>query len=152
MIRAAVVVGRELRAVCRFFPRGMGRSLIKSIDHVVLSTRDESKCIDFYTRVLGMELERYGNNRIALRFGSQKINVHQPGVSAGLKAKFPTPGSLDLCFVASIPLADVLARLATHGIAVVEGPARRAGAAGPIRSVYVRDPDDNLVEIAEYAS
>lgn len=129
----------------------MERTLIESIDHVVLTTRDERKCVEFYTGVLGMELERYGNGRIALRFGSQKINVHQPGVNAGLKAHTPTSGSLDLCFVASIPLAEVMARLRSHGIAIIEGPSPRAGAHGPIRSVYVRDPDDNLVEIAEYA-
>ena len=125
--------------------------MIKSIDHVVLTTRDEAQCIEFYTHALEMQLERYGNNRIALRFGEQKINVHQPGVSAGLKAREPTPGSLDLCFIASIPLDAVIARLRARGVAIIEGPAGRAGAHGPIRSIYVRDPDDNLVEIAEYA-
>ncbi len=131
--------------------RGMERTLIDSIDHVVLTTRDEVKCIEFYTSTLGMRLERYGDKRIALRFGRQKINVHQPSVSAGLKAQTPTPGSLDLCFVASVPLDDVIARLQSRRVPIIEGPVRRAGAHGPIRSVYVRDPDDNLVEIAEYA-
>src|SRR5262245_20132210 len=97
-----------------------------------------------------MQLERYGDNRIALRFGQQKINVHQPGVSAGLKAQHPTPGSLDLCFIAAAPLEAVIAKLRARGIAIIAGPDRRAGAHGPIRSIYVRDPDDNLVEIAEY--
>lgn len=124
--------------------------MIASIDHVVLTTRDEAKCIEFYTQVLGMRLERYASNRIALRFGEQKLNVHQPGMDAGLKAKTPLPGSLDLCFIAAIPLAEVLARLHECGIEVIAGPGRRAGAHGPIDSVYVRDPDDNLVEIAEY--
>jgi catechol 2,3-dioxygenase-like lactoylglutathione lyase family enzyme len=130
---------------------GVDRALIDSIDHVVLTTRDEAKCVEFYTATLGMKLERYGENRLALRFGQQKINVHQPGVSAGLKAHRPTPGSLDLCFIAAVPLEAVIARLGNLGVAIIEGPVQRAGAHGPIRSIYVRDPDDNLVEIAEYA-
>jgi catechol 2,3-dioxygenase-like lactoylglutathione lyase family enzyme len=126
-------------------------AVMASIDHVVLTTRDEARCIDFYTRALGMRLERYGDSRIALRFGEQKINVHQPGVSAGLKAQYPTPGSLDLCFIAAMPLNAVVEKLRACGIAIIAGPSQRAGARGPIRSIYVRDPDDNLVEIAEYA-
>jgi catechol 2,3-dioxygenase-like lactoylglutathione lyase family enzyme len=126
-----------------------GSRMIGSIDHVVLTTRDEGKCIEFYAGVLGMSVERYGDERIALRFGRQKINVHQPAVMASLKAGVPTPGSLDLCFLASIPLDQVIARLGAHGIALVAGPVIRAGAVSNIRSVYVRDPDANLVEIAE---
>ena len=126
--------------------------VISAIDHVVLTTRDEVKCIEFYTGALGMTLKRYGDNRLALRFGSQKINVHQPGVMAGLKAASPTPGSLDLCFLASIPLDAVIARLREHGVPIVAGPVIRSGAIGNIRSVYMRDPDDNLVEIAEPAA
>ncbi len=122
--------------------------MIAAIDHVVLTTRDEEKCLAFYVGVLGMQLERYGENRIALLFGSQKINVHQPGVIAGLKAQVPTPGSLDLCFIASVPLDDVIERLRRHGVAIVSGPSLRSGGLGAIRSVYVRDPDANLVEIA----
>jgi len=122
--------------------------VIEAIDHVVLTTRDEAKCIAFYTGALGMQLERYGENRLALRFGRQKINVHQPGASIGLRAAAPTPGSLDLCFLASISLDAVMARLGDHGVDVIAGPVTRAGACGPIRSVYVRDPDDNLVEIS----
>ena len=122
--------------------------MIAAIDHVVLTTRDEAKCLAFYVGVLGMQLERYGENRIALRFGSQKINVHQPGVIAGLKAHTPTPGSLDLCFIARLPLDAVIERLRLHGVAIVSGPSLRSGGLGSIRSVYVRDPDENLVEIA----
>ena len=129
---------------------GTPRAVIASIDHVVLTTRDEAQCIDFYTRVLGLQLERYGDNRIALRFGQQKINVHQPGVGAGLKAQHPTPGSLDFCFIAAVPLDAVIEQLRACGVAIIAGPSPRAGAHGPIRSIYVRDPDDNLVEIAEY--
>jgi len=125
--------------------------MIKSIDHVVLTTRDLEKCLDFYTRVLGMKKEEYGQGRIALRFGDHKFNVHPPGFNAGLKARLPTPGSLDLCFLADRPLDEVIARLKEAGIPIEAGPGERAGARFTIRSVYVRDPDENLVEISEPA-
>jgi len=125
--------------------------MIDAIDHVVLTTSDEHDCIDFYTRVLGMTLERYGENRLALRFGRQKINVHPPGLDAALKATDPRPGSLDLCFLASVPLDRVIVRLEECGIAIIAGPLLRSGGIGRIRSVYVRDPDGNLVEISERA-
>jgi catechol 2,3-dioxygenase-like lactoylglutathione lyase family enzyme len=123
--------------------------MIGSIDHVVLTTRDELQCIDFYTRVLGMTEERYGANRLALRFGNQKINVHPPGLDAELKASEPSAGSLDLCFLAAVPLDRVIDRLDECGISIVAGPLQRSGGCGSIRSVYVRDPDGNLVEISE---
>ena len=122
--------------------------MIKSIDHIVLTTRDLEKCVAFYVEVLGMRLENYGAGRIAFRFGDQKFNVHPPGFDASIKARTPTPGSLDLCFLADCPLEDVIARLKKHGIAIEEGPSVRTGARFPIQSVYVRDPDDNLVEIS----
>jgi len=122
--------------------------MIKSIDHIVLTTRDLDKCVTFYVEVLGMRLENYGAGRIAFRFGDQKFNVHPPGFDASIKARTPTPGSLDLCFLADCPLKDVIARLKKHGIAIEEGPSVRTGARFPIRSVYVRDPDDNLIEIS----
>jgi len=122
--------------------------MIKSIDHIVLTTRDLDKCVAFYVEVLGMRLENYGAGRIAFRFGDQKFNVHPPGFDASIKARTPTPGSLDLCFLADCPLEDVIARLKKHGIAIEEGPSVRTGARFPIQSVYVRDPDDNLVEIS----
>jgi catechol 2,3-dioxygenase-like lactoylglutathione lyase family enzyme len=122
--------------------------MIKSIDHIVLTTRDLDKCIAFYTQALGMRLESYGEGRIAFRFGDHKFNVHPPGFEASIKAHAPTPGSLDLCFLADCPLDDVIARLKQHGIPIEEGPSVRTGARFPIRSVYVRDPDDNLVEIS----
>ena len=125
--------------------------MLKSIDHIVLSTRDLDKCIDFYTRVLGMKLERYGQGRVALRFGDHKFNVHPPGFEAGIRAQAPTPGSLDLCFLADRPLDEVIARLKQHRIPIEEGPVVRTGARFAIRSVYVRDPDDNLIEISEPA-
>jgi len=125
--------------------------MIKSVDHIVLTTRNLDKCVDFYTRVLGMELVRYGEGRIALRFGEHKFNVHPPGFEAGIKARIPTPGSLDLCFLADRPLAEVIARLKACDVPIEEGPANRTGARFTIRSVYVRDPDNNLIEISERA-
>jgi len=125
--------------------------MIGSIDHVVLPTRDLERCLDFYTRVLGMRVARYGENRIALRFGHHKFNVHPPGFDAGIKARVPTPGSLDLCFLADRPLDEVIARLRRENVAIEEGPINRTGARFTIRSVYVRDPDGNLIEISEKA-
>jgi catechol 2,3-dioxygenase-like lactoylglutathione lyase family enzyme len=114
----------------------------------VLTTRDLDKCLAFYVGVLGMALERFGEGRIALRFGEQKINVHPPGFEASIKAGRPTPGSLDLCFLAACPLEDVIARLCKHNVKIEEGPTLRTGARFAIRSVYVRDPDENLIEIS----
>jgi catechol 2,3-dioxygenase-like lactoylglutathione lyase family enzyme len=125
--------------------------MIKTFDHVVLTTRDLERCLDFYTRVLNMKVERYGQDRIALRFGNHKFNVHPPGFDAGIKARVPTPGSLDMCFLADEPLEDVIVALKRHNIPIEEGPVVRTGARFPIRSVYVRDPDGNLIEISEKA-
>ena len=125
--------------------------MIKSIDHLVLTTRDLDKCLDFYTRVLGMKLEHYGKGRIALRFGDHKLNVHPPGFEAGIRARHPTPGSLDLCFLADCPLEEVIARLTACNVPIEEGPSERTGARFTLRSIYVRDPDGNLVEISERA-
>ena len=125
--------------------------MIGSIDHVVLTTRDLHRCLDFYTRVLGMTIEHYGKGRIALRFGNHKFNVHPPGFNAGIKAQIPTPGSLDLCFLADRPLDQVIAHLKAQKVKIEEGPVVRTGARFPIRSVYIRDPDENLIEISEKA-
>jgi len=125
--------------------------MIGSIDHVVLTTRDLHRCLDFYTRVLGMTIEHYGKGRIALRFGDHKFNVHPPGFDAGIKARVPTPGSLDLCFLADRPLDEVIAHLKRENVPIEEGPVNRTGARFTIRSVYVRDPDGNLIEISEKA-
>jgi catechol 2,3-dioxygenase-like lactoylglutathione lyase family enzyme len=125
--------------------------MLASVDHIVLTTGDLHRCLDFYTRVLGMTLEHYGEGRIALRFGPHKFNVHPPGFDAGIKAQAPTPGSLDLCFLAAVPLEDAISHLDACGIAIEEGPSVRTGARFQIRSVYVRDPDGNLIEISERA-
>ncbi|WP_406234163.1 VOC family protein [Isoptericola jiangsuensis] len=124
--------------------------MIKSIDHLVITTVDEDACVKFYTEGLGMRLETFGQGRKALCFGTQKINVHVKGKEFEPKAHLPVPGAIDLCFVAAIPLAGVIQQLQDNGISIVEGPVARTGAVGPILSVYVRDPDLNLIEISEY--
>jgi catechol 2,3-dioxygenase-like lactoylglutathione lyase family enzyme len=126
--------------------------MIDHLDHLVLTTRDLDACVDFYTRVLGMRLETFGAGRRALRFGNQKINLHIAGREFEPKAEVPTPGALDLCFICDRPLDEVIARLGVLGVPIIEGPGPRTGATGPIRSVYVRDPDRNLVELSEPAS
>jgi len=123
--------------------------MIKSLDHLVLTTRDAERCIDFYTRGLGMKLETFGQGRRALRFGDQKINLHDRGTVTDGYAAHPTPGSLDICFLADRPLDDVIAQLLEADIPIELGPVQRTGARFPLRSVYIRDPDQNLVEISE---
>lgn len=125
--------------------------MIGSIDHIVLTTRDAKRCIDFYTRVLDMRLEEFGEGRLALRFGDQKINIHDRSTRTDGYARHPTPGSLDLCFLADRPLDDVIARLKAAGVPIELGPVARTGARFALRSVYVRDPDENLIEISEPA-
>ncbi len=125
--------------------------MIKSLDHLVLTTRDADKCVDFYTRVLGMKVETFGQGRTALRFGEQKINLHDKNTVTDGYAAQPTPGSLDICFLADRPLDEVIAQLRAAGIPIELGPAQRTGARFALRSVYVRDPDRNLVEISEPA-
>ncbi|UXH76361.1 VOC family protein [Roseateles amylovorans] len=130
--------------------------MIDHLDHLVLTTADEAGCIRFYTEVLGMQLERFVGGtppvtRQAFKFGQQKINLHVKGREFEPKANTPVPGALDLCFIAAIPLDQVIERLATAQVPIVEGPVMRTGATGKIRSVYVRDPDLNLIEISELA-
>lgn len=123
--------------------------MIDHLDHLVLTTTDLEACKDFYVRVMGMRLETFGNGRLAFRFGNQKINVHVRGHEFEPKAHLPVPGALDLCFIASNGLEAVVAHLEAQQWPIVEGPVQRTGATGPIRSVYVRDPDLNLIEISE---
>lgn len=123
--------------------------MIDHLDHLVLTTTDREACVDFYTRVLGMELQTFGAGRSALHFGQQKINLHERGREFEPKAHLPVPGALDLCFIADRPLDAVIAHLQACGWPIIEGPVQRTGATGPINSVYVRDPDLNLIEIAE---
>jgi catechol 2,3-dioxygenase-like lactoylglutathione lyase family enzyme len=125
--------------------------MIDHLDHIVLTTARTEQCIDFYTRVLGMKLERFGEGRMALKFGGQKINLHEKGREFSPRATLAAPGTLDVCFIAAVPLNDVIARLGSAGVRIIEGPVAKTGAAGALRSVYVRDPDGNLVEISEQA-
>lgn len=123
---------------------------IDSLDHLVLTVRDIDATCEFYARVMGMEAVSFGAGRRALAFGSQKINLHQQGKEFEPKAERPTPGSADLCFITSVPLADVIAHLQACKVQVLEGPVPRTGARGPITSVYFRDPDLNLIEVSNY--
>jgi len=120
------------------------------IDHLVLTTANVDACVDFYVNGLGMRLERFGEGRMALAFGQQKINIHEQGREFEPKALKPTPGGLDMCFVTAMTPDEVMQRLDAAGIRIEEGPVTRTGALGPIMSVYVRDPDGNLVEISSY--
>lgn len=123
---------------------------IDRIDHLVLTVADIAATCAFYERALGMQRVTFGAGRVALAFGRQKINLHQVGHEFAPKAARPTRGSADLCVIAAEPLEAVLAHLAAVGVPIEEGPVARSGALGPITSVYLRDPDDNLVEIAVY--
>jgi catechol 2,3-dioxygenase-like lactoylglutathione lyase family enzyme len=123
---------------------------IDRLDHLVLTVADIERTCEFYTRVLGMEVVHFGDNRTALKFGRQKINLHQSDKIPGLVADKPTPGSGDLCFITATALAEVIAYLAHCGVPIVAGPGPRAGAIGTIQSVYIRDPDQNLIEISNY--
>ncbi len=121
---------------------------IDHLDHLVLTVADLDVTVDFYTRVLGMQAVTFGEGRKALSFGVQKINLHQAGKEFEPKAERPMPGSADLCFIVATPLEEVIAHLETQGVTILEGPVRRTGATQPIRSVYVRDPDFNLIELS----
>jgi len=127
--------------------------MIDRIDHIVLTTRDTAGCVRFYTEVLGMKRVTFptpAGERFAFAFGRQKINVHEWGREFSPRAHVAAPGTLDLCFIASVSLEAVIERLKKAGVPIIEGPVRKTGATGPIRSVYVRDPDLNLVEISVY--
>lgn len=121
---------------------------IDSLDHLVLTVADIDVTSDFYAKALGMELVTFGSGRKALKFGAQKINLHQEGREFEPKAHRPTPGSADLCFLTATPLAEVLIHLAACGVTVIEGPVRRTGAQGDILSIYLRDPDQNVIEVS----
>jgi catechol 2,3-dioxygenase-like lactoylglutathione lyase family enzyme len=126
--------------------------MIDHIDHIVLTTRDLDACVRFYTEVLGMKLEKFRTpteERLALKFGNQKINLHVWGREFSPRAHVAVPGSLDLCFIASVPLDQVVATLKKENISILQGPVAKTGAVSKLRSVYVRDPDLNLIEISE---
>ena len=121
---------------------------IERLDHFVLTVRNLDATCRFYRDVLGMNVVTFGQGRLALRFGQQKINLHEAGGGNQLVAGRPEPGSADVCFITTRPLAKWVEHFNTHGVTVIEGPGRRSGAEGPIDSIYVRDPDQNLVEIS----
>jgi catechol 2,3-dioxygenase-like lactoylglutathione lyase family enzyme len=124
--------------------------MIDRLDHLVLTVSDLNVTCDFYSRVLGMEVVTFGGGRKALQFGSQKLNLHEAGKEFEPKAVKPTPGSADLCLIAGVPLEQVISHFRSCGVEIIEGPVQRTGATGPIQSVYVRDPDGNLIEISRY--
>jgi len=127
--------------------------MIDLLDHFVLTVRSIEAACDFYTRVLGMAVVTFGDGRKALQFGEfgeHKINLHEAGREFEPKASRPTPGSGDVCFITRTPLERVMSHLRACNVAILEGPVKRTGAKGPIESVYVRDPDGNLLEIANY--
>lgn len=124
--------------------------MINRLDHLVLTTTDLDACLDFYQRILKMSVITFGEQRFALQFGQQKINIHQYGKEFEPKAHFPVPGSLDLCFISDIPLIEVQQHIEQQGVEIIEGPVQRTGAVGKITSLYIRDPDLNLIEISQY--
>ena len=129
----------------------MGSVRIDRLDHLVLTVADVDATAEFYTRVLGMQAVTFGTGRTALTFGNSKINLHRAGHEFEPKAHRPTPGSADLCLIAADPLDRVIEELAAHDGPIEEGPVERTGATGPILSVYFRDPDQNLIEVSNYA-
>ncbi len=124
---------------------------VRSLDHLVLTVRDIAETVEFYTTMLGMDAKTFhpadGSERTALTFGQQKINLHPSGYEFEPKAETPMPGSADLCFLTDLDLDDWQLHLMQNGVTIEEGPIRRTGATGPILSLYIRDPDGNLVEI-----
>jgi len=132
------------------------RPLANRLDHIVLTVSDIGESLRFYERTLGFERELFrgpeGQPRFALKFGEQKINLQDRTTETPTKAKQPTLGSGDFCVIASIPLDEMLAHLRKIGIQIEAGPVARRGALGPLRSIYFRDLDGNLVEVAEYTT
>jgi catechol 2,3-dioxygenase-like lactoylglutathione lyase family enzyme len=124
--------------------------MIVRLDHFVLTVASIEQTCAFYERVLGMDCVTFGNGRKALTFGQQKINLHEVGKEFEPKAHRPSAGSADFCLITNTPLAEVIAHLQRQEVVIEEGPVARTGAIGPIQSVYIRDPDANLVEIANY--
>ena len=124
---------------------------VDRLDHLVLTVADIGATVGFYTQVLGMKAVTFGPGRTALTFGISKINLHEAGREFEPKALRPTPGSADVCLVVDDDMDEVIAELAAAGIAIEEGPVARTGATGPIVSCYIRDPDQNLIELSNYA-
>ncbi len=123
---------------------------IQRLDHLVLTVKEIESTVQFYVSVLGMQKEEFGAGRVALKFGNQKINLHQVGKEFEPKADKPTSGSADLCFITDAPLNEAMEHVRSKGVEILEGPVKRTGAVGPIHSFYFRDPDMNLIEVSNY--
>lgn len=121
---------------------------IDHLDHLVLTVKSIQATCDFYCKILGMQREDFGAGRVALKFGKQKINLHQAGKEFEPKAVKPTPGSADLCFIAEGNIANIVSHLDNCNVSIEDGPVARTGATGPITSIYIRDPDGNLIEVS----
>ena len=121
---------------------------IDQLDHLVLTVQDIETTCEFYSRILGMQVVTFAEGRKALQFGNQKINLHLKGKEVEPKAQHPTPGAADLCFLTSIPLEQVIAHLHSCHVALLLGPVERTGATKSLVSIYFRDPDGNLLEVA----
>ena len=121
---------------------------IRQLDHLVLTVKDLDATIKFYCEALGMQHEVFGDNRHALKFGEQKINLHVSGKEFEPKADQPTPGAADLCFISETPVESMLEALHRNGIVIEQGPIQRTGATQPVLSIYIRDPDGNLIELS----
>ena len=127
---------------------------LERIDHIVFTVQSIEKTCAFYARVLGLTVQAYvygGAERKSLHFGEQKINLHEAGNEFEPKARRPAPGAIDICFITKTPIDEVIAHLVVCGVAIVDGPGVRNGAIGRMRSVYFRDPDQNLIEVSNYA-
>jgi catechol 2,3-dioxygenase-like lactoylglutathione lyase family enzyme len=121
---------------------------VTKIDHLVLTVRDIEETKSFYQRVLGMEAVVFGNGRVALKFGNQKLNLHELGNEFEPNAMHPVPGSADLCFITQVALSDVMSHVESCGVEIIQGPVSRTGACGTLSSFYFRDPSGNLIEVA----
>ena len=123
---------------------------IDRLDHLVLTVKDINATCNFYTNVMGMEVVTFAGGRKALVYGEQKINLHEHGKEFDPKALHPTPGSADLCFITTVPLSEAARHIQSCGAEIIEGPVQRTGAVGKIMSLYLRDPDRNLIEVSNY--
>ena len=121
---------------------------ISGIDHLVLTVKNIEETVEFYTSVLGMEVEYFGSGRVALKFGNQKINLHEIGHEFEPKAEAPTPGSADICFLIQDDIEEAIEFIMAKEIHIIEGPVERTGATSSLVSFYFRDPDNNLIELS----
>ncbi len=121
---------------------------VMQLDHLVLTVKDIARTVSFYTKALGMEARTFGNGRTALHFGNQKLNLHPANRVLDPNVKHATPGSADICFIVDRPVEDWIAHLGRHNVPVILGPVDRTGARGQLRSIYLYDPDENLVELS----